>query len=88
MARKPTDIIKLNLRFPEALRRQLERAAADNNRSLNTEIISRLETSFQPSESLVFKVESSADGQVTGIVLEGLTKELSKTLQVRTEKKS
>jgi hypothetical protein len=47
MARKPTDTVKLQLRFQESLRRRLERAAARNNRSMNTEIIHRLEESVQ-----------------------------------------
>ena len=47
MARKPTDTIKLNLRFPEALRRQLEREAKKEGRSLNTEIVERLYRSLR-----------------------------------------
>jgi hypothetical protein len=47
MARKPTDQVKLNLRFVEALRARLEKAATKNNRSLNEEIVRRLEDSFQ-----------------------------------------
>jgi hypothetical protein len=47
MARKPTDPVKLNLRFNEALRARLEKQATKNNRSLNEEIINRLEDSFQ-----------------------------------------
>jgi hypothetical protein len=46
VARKPTDIVQLKLRFPESLRRQLEREAARNHRSMNTEIIHRLEESI------------------------------------------
>ena len=46
MARKPTDEVQLKLRFLEALRRRLERVAARNNRSMNTEIIHRLEESL------------------------------------------
>ena len=46
MARKPTDIVHLKLRFAESLRRQLEREAARNHRSMNTEIIHRLEESI------------------------------------------
>jgi Arc-like DNA binding domain len=46
MARKSTDTVQLKLRFSETLRRKLERAAARNNRSMNTEIIHRLEESF------------------------------------------
>jgi hypothetical protein len=46
MARKPTDTVQLKLRFSEDLRRRLEREAARNKRSMNTEIISRLEQSL------------------------------------------
>jgi hypothetical protein len=47
MARKPTDTAHLNLRYPEALRRRLERAGKSNGRSLNSEIVHRLEQSFR-----------------------------------------
>lgn len=50
MARKPTDTIKLNLRFPEALRRQLEREANKEGRSLNTEIVERLYRSLRQDD--------------------------------------
>ena len=46
MARKPTDEVQLKLRFSEALRRRLERVAGRNNRSMNTEILHRLEESL------------------------------------------
>jgi hypothetical protein len=47
MARKPTDEVQLKLRFEEKLRRRLERAAEQNKRSMNAEIIHRLEQSFE-----------------------------------------
>src|SRR5215831_16307980 len=47
MAWKPTDTVHLNLRYPEALRRRLERAAKNSRRSMNTEIVERLEQSFR-----------------------------------------
>src|SRR5262245_45435340 len=53
MARKPTDEVQLKLRFSEALRRQLERVAARNNRSMNAEIIHRLEMSFRYGPEIV-----------------------------------
>jgi Arc-like DNA binding dprotein len=46
MARKPKDTVQLKLRFPEALRRRLEKAAAIKDQSMNSEIIERLESSF------------------------------------------
>jgi hypothetical protein len=50
MVRKPTDEVQLKLRFDERLRRLLERAAEDNNRSMNAEIVNRLEESFKRAE--------------------------------------
>ncbi|MET4721805.1 hypothetical protein ABIF64_005978 [Bradyrhizobium japonicum] len=46
MSRKPMDPVKLNLRFTEALRARLEKQAERNNRSMNEEIVRRLEESF------------------------------------------
>jgi hypothetical protein len=47
MARKAQELRPVMTRIPETLRRRLERAAARNNRSMNTEIIHRLERSFR-----------------------------------------
>jgi hypothetical protein len=52
MARKPSDTVKLNLRFSEELRRRLERAAEKNNQSMNLEIVARLEASFRKEDIL------------------------------------
>jgi len=52
MARKPSDTVKLNLRFSEELRRRLERAAEKNQQSMNLEIVARLETSFRNQDIL------------------------------------
>lgn len=41
------DDLHFRLRIPEALKAQIEQAAASNNRSLTAEIISRLERSFE-----------------------------------------
>jgi hypothetical protein len=46
MGRKPTDIVPLQLRLTEALRRKIERAAEVNGRSLNSEMVWRLTQSF------------------------------------------
>jgi plasmid stability protein len=46
MARKQADMVGLHLRFSEGLRRRLEREAARHDRSMNAEIIDRLEQSF------------------------------------------
>jgi hypothetical protein len=54
MAKKPTDTVQLKLRFPEALRRQIERAAAKQERSMNAEIVHRLEQSFSKEEMVDF----------------------------------
>jgi hypothetical protein len=46
-ARKKTDIVQLKLRLREELRRKLEHAATKNDRSLNIEMVERLEASFE-----------------------------------------
>lgn len=47
MARKPDEMISLKLRFPERLRKQLEKAAARSERSMNSEIIYLLQQALQ-----------------------------------------
>ena len=46
MVRKPTELRPLMIRIPESLRRKLEREAARQDRSMNAEIIHRLDESF------------------------------------------
>jgi Arc-like DNA binding dprotein len=62
MARKPTEVVHLKLRLPEALRRQLEKAAAQNSRSMNSEILQRLEDSFRHGslDALIQKAAQTA----------------------------
>jgi Arc-like DNA binding domain len=55
-ARHPDDEIHLKLRLSERLRRRLENAASKNSRSMNSEIIHRLEGSFQEIPDDVFQV--------------------------------
>jgi hypothetical protein len=47
MARKATELRPIMTRIPEALRKRLERAAVQNRRSMNAEIINRLYESFE-----------------------------------------
>jgi Arc-like DNA binding domain len=47
MARKPVDTRNFTLRMRESLGRRLEAAAQKNRRSLNNEIVSRLEASLE-----------------------------------------
>ncbi|WP_322997492.1 Arc family DNA-binding protein [Castellaniella sp.] len=44
------DLDKVIVRLPEGMRDRLKAAAADNNRSMNAEIVARLEGSFSDSE--------------------------------------
>ena len=50
MARKLTDIVKLQVRLSERLRRRLEQAANHHQVSMNTEIVDRLDSSLQREE--------------------------------------
>jgi predicted HicB family RNase H-like nuclease len=65
MPRKNQELRPVMTRIPEELRRQLERAAARAGRSMNAEIISRLERSFTElqvrlSEGLERRLEQAA----------------------------
>jgi hypothetical protein len=54
MTRKQSETADLRLRFPEKLRLRIESAASRSERSMNAEIIHRLEQSFQWPDQLVF----------------------------------
>ena len=51
MVRKSKQLRPVMTRIPEGLRRRLEREAELNRRSMNAEIISRLESSFRRQET-------------------------------------
>lgn len=46
MGRPPTNLPRVTFRFPEELRTHLEEAAKANNRSVNAEVVARLQASF------------------------------------------
>lgn len=50
MSRRPTDIVSLQVRMREGLRRKIEKAATANDQSNNSEIVARLEASFDEEE--------------------------------------
>ena len=50
VTRKKTDIVQFKLRIREGLRGRLESAAKNQERSLNSEIVARLEESFRRGE--------------------------------------
>jgi hypothetical protein len=60
--RKKTDVVKLQLRIREALRRRLEVAAKAEERSLNSEIAHRLENSFEQEKNSLLLEELLAPG--------------------------
>jgi hypothetical protein len=59
--KKPTETVQLKLRFSERLRARLEKAAANNDDSMNSEIIRRLEQSFSRDDILTEIHNSLAD---------------------------
>jgi hypothetical protein len=66
MARKPHETVQLKLRFPESLRRRLERDAGRNKQSMNSEIVSRLESSFEPRPlDLYLMLQTAYEGAVS-----------------------
>ena len=60
MARKLTDAVKLQVRLFERLRRRLEQAAKHNDWSMNTEIVNRLDESFQREDQEEMMIEKAA----------------------------
>ncbi len=74
MARRPTEVVKLNLRFPEALRRNLEREAKNKNHSLNTEIVERLYRSFQSKDETTDLLAHALISALDGAVLDRMQK--------------
>jgi hypothetical protein len=50
VARKPTDVVQVNLRLRESLRRKLERESERRGVSFNAELTRRLEESFDREE--------------------------------------
>ncbi|MBU4529193.1 MAG: Arc family DNA-binding protein [Hoeflea sp.] len=57
MAENRTNVDQFQLRFPPGLREQIKEAAQKNARSMNAEIISRLEHSFGGERNLVDRVD-------------------------------
>jgi plasmid stability protein len=53
MVRKLTDTIQLKVRLSEALRRQMEDAAARHGCSMNAEIVARLQSSIQKDQDAI-----------------------------------
>ena len=65
--RKKTDVVKLQLRIREALRRRLEASATVQERSLNSDIAHRLENSFEQEKNALILESLLAPG--TGLDL-------------------
>ena len=69
MARRSTAAVGLQLRFSEQLRSKLEKAARDNDRSMNSEIVDRLERSFSQPQ-LAAELRMTIKEEVARAVLE------------------
>jgi Arc-like DNA binding domain len=71
VARKLTDTVKLQVRLPERLRRRLEQAAKDNDCSMNTEIVDRLDVSFQREnqKEMIRRATQEAVAAVSKLIL-------------------
>jgi hypothetical protein len=68
MKRKPSDMVQLKLRFPEALRRRLEREAKRRGLSLNAEIVRILERAYQQSDDMQSRAKAIANALGSEIV--------------------
>lgn len=55
---------QFKLRIPPALKAQIDQAAAENRRSLNAEIVARLEESFEAKTAQIAALTSDPSDQV------------------------
>ncbi|MCP3382840.1 Arc family DNA-binding protein [Bradyrhizobium sp. CCGUVB4N] len=69
MTEKAGDVVQVNLRIPQALRRKLVAAARRNKRSLNAEMVHRLLSSGQAAATLE-DIASSAATQAVELTLQ------------------
>jgi hypothetical protein len=67
MPRKQSDTVQLKLRFPERVRNRIEAAAERNQRSMNAEIVARLEQSFERDDRAAL-IEATAHATANAIV--------------------
>jgi Arc-like DNA binding domain len=70
MARKPTDSVQLKVRMPEHLRKKIEAQAAKYDRTLNAEIVRRLEESFDQARMLA-DIKGTVESTFAFIVKQG-----------------
>lgn len=68
MAREPTDMVQLKLRFKESLRERLEQAAQDDGQSLNSAIVARLEQSLREDNEFGAGTQAEVLRAIIGIM--------------------
>ncbi len=68
MAREPTDMVQLKLRFKESLRERLEQAAQEDGQSLNSAIVARLEQSLREDQEFGVGLQAEVIRAIVGIM--------------------
>jgi hypothetical protein len=81
VARKRTDTVALTLRVREDLRRRLEREAKKRAHSLNTEMVRRLEDTFQPERDALVTLIAGNDSNATAMHMIAEAMMLAQTLR-------
>jgi hypothetical protein len=84
MPRKQSEIVQLKLRFPENLRLRIESAAERSLRSMNAEIVHRLEQSFE-KESRIDLAQASATAALDKFMIVAQGKPVVLTPKGKTE---
>lgn len=72
MARKPSDVVPLQVRMPEGLRKRLVALAEGSQRSLNSEIVWRLGQSLGPEGAEFIKDHVTAEEYAKRAVAEAV----------------
>lgn len=71
---------QMKIRLPEALKAQVEEASATNNRTMNAEIVARLQASFESE----LPSKATAAGDSPDMLLEGYRQAVRSSEEVRT----
>ncbi|MBH0114214.1 Arc family DNA-binding protein [Novosphingobium sp. YJ-S2-02] len=70
MSESPKQIPPFGLRMPPGLKEQVQRAAEASNRSMNAEIVSRLENSFVAGDGAVLDIDEETVKRLIKQVIE------------------
>jgi hypothetical protein len=88
MPRTGNGVVQIALRLPEQLRDQIKHVATQNGRSINSEIIARIEQSFEQDEADYVSMPMSQFRRTLEIALRTVMDDFQKEADRKTEAKT